>query len=260
MKKLLIAIPVLSTLLFSLTGCKKNEIKYGDFDVVDDSKALLKVNVASPYQTNPTMYIGLDGNRLSNPITSRTPFPGGGYNTGGGSTADYMALTPGKHAFKLAIPAKDPVKAGADSIVLFQTDITLESGRSQSLHICDTAANTQAIMVSDDRLAADSGTVKYNFVHLIPNVPAIDLYFGTTIVAANVPYKGNKTFSMALPAAVLAWTIRPAGDAVTSLATYPAASSTATVTNKRVYTVFASGFKGATDATRKPYVSFFLNW
>jgi hypothetical protein len=257
MKKLLIAIPVLSTLLSSMAGCKKNEIKYGDFDVVGPDKALLKVNVVSPYQTNPSMYIGLDGNRISNPITSRTPFPGGGYNTGGGSTADYMAFAPGKHAFKLAIPAKDPLKVGADSIVLFQTDITIEAGISQSLHVCDTAANTQVVIVVDDRVAPDSGTIKYNFVHLIPNVPAIDLYYGTTIVAANVPYKGNKSFSMALPASSLAWTIRPAGDAATSLATY---TSSSTIGNKRVYTVFASGFKGATDATRKPFVSFFLNW
>jgi Domain of unknown function (DUF4397) len=261
MKKRSITIPVISMLLLSMAGCDKNEIKYGDFDRVSTDQALLKVNVVTPYASNPFLYIALDGNRLSSPMTSRTPFPGGGYNTGGGSTADYMVLAPGKHAFSVAIPKKTVGQTGVDSIVLFQTEITLEAGKNQSLHISDTAANTVATLITDNVAKPDSGFARYNFVNLMPNVPAIDLYYDSTnLVAANVPYKGSKEFTMAIPAATLSWIIRPAGAAATKatiLAGYPSAS---TITNRRSYTVFASGFNGATDATRKPYVSFFLNW
>lgn len=254
MKRLFIKIPVLSAIVWSLTGCDKNEIKYGDFEVVDGSKALLKVNIVSPYRSNPSMYIGIDGQRVSSPITSRTPYPGGGYNTGGGSTADYMALAPGKHAFKMAIPN---VGQGTDSIVLYTTEINLQAGINQSLHVCDTGANTTSFLLTDDVAMPDSGFVKYNFVHLMPNVPALDLYFGTKLLASNVPYKGNFAFTMPTPTASAAWSIREAGTA-TNLASYTSASS---YTNRRVYTVFASGYAGlASTDTRRPFVSFYLNW
>lgn len=257
MKKLFITIPVLSAFICFLTGCDKNEIKYGDFDVVDGSNALLKVNMAIPYKTNPTMYIGIDGKRVSNPITSRTPFPGGGYNTGGGSTADYMVLAPGKHTVSVVIPKKAIGETGIDSISLFETEITLEAGKNQSLHISDTGSTTNAFLLADDVSMPDSGFVRYKFVHLMPNVAAIDLYYGTKVLATNVPYKGSFEFTMARPTASAAWSTKVAGTS-TTLASY---TSTSTYTNSRVYTVFASGYSGlASPDTRRPYVSFYLNW
>lgn len=244
----------LSALVCSLASCDKNEIKYGDFDVVDASKALLKVNIVSPYRSNPQIYIGIDGQRVSNPITSRTPFPGGGYNTGGGSTADYMALTPGKHEFKIAIPN---IGKDTDSIVLYTTEINLEAGKNQSLHVCDTGTNTTSFLLTDDVKMPDSGFVRYKFVHLMPNVAAIDLYYGTTKLATEIPYKGSFEFTMARPTASAAWTTKVAGTS-TTLATYTSAS---TYTNSRVYTAFASGYSGLTSTDpRRAFVSFFLNW
>jgi hypothetical protein len=262
MKKLSITIAAFSTLLVLAAGCDKNEIKYGDFERVSADQALLKINLATPYKSNPSMYIGIDGKRVSNPITSRTPFPGGGYNTGGGSTADYLALTPGKHTVSIAIPKKTPGETGVDSIALFQTEITIEAGKNQSLHIADTGTSTTAFLLTDDVTKADSGFVKYNFVNLMPNVPAIDLYYdSTTLVAGNVPYKGSKSFTMKLPATSLPWIIRAAGDPATKATIITSYASAATITNRRVYTVFASGYAGlASPDARRPFVAFFLNW
>lgn len=262
MKTLSITIAACSALLVLAAGCDKNEIKYGDFERVSADQALLKFNLATPYRSNPGMYIGIDGKRVSNPITSRTPFPGGGFNTGGGSTADYLALTPGKHTVSIVIPKKAPGETGVDSIPLFQTEITIEAGKNQSLHIADTGANTTAFLLTDDATKADSGFIKYNFVNLMPNEPALDLYYDSTnLVAANVPYKGNKTFTMPLPATSLPWIIRPAGAPATKATIIASYASASTLTNRRSYTVFASGYAGLISPdTRRPYVSFFLNW
>lgn len=244
---------VLTLFIGALSACEKNEIKYGDFDLVSPDQAQLKINNVSNYATNPSVYLAIDGKRVSNNITARTPFPGGGYNTGGGSTADYLTFAPGKHTFSLVIPQK--VNPSVDSVTLFTTEVTLNAAKRHSLHITDTATNTQALLLEDDGAKADSGFVKYKFVHLMPNVPAIDLYFGTNKVADNIAYKGSVEFTMPQPAVNAAWTIREAGVTATSLATYTSAS---TITNTRSYCVFALGYKGQADAARKPYVSFYL--
>ena len=257
MKKSII-LTISAAVLLAGMGCNKNEIKYGDFDDVTASQAQLKLNYVSAYASNPTVYLAIDGARVSNPLTARTPFPGGGFNTGGGSTADYLALVPGKHTLSVVIPKKG-TEAGTDSIALYNAEINIEAGKSQTAHITDTSSNTQLVMTTDDRTMPDTSTIRYQFVHLMPNVPAIDLYYGTTIVATNVLYKNTSVFTMPVPGTSLAWAIRPAGALPTStaLATY---TSTSTIVARRVITVFALGYSGATDAARKPYVSFLLNW
>src|SRR5215212_2388249 len=107
-----------AALLFC-AGCKKNEIKYGEFNNVTPDQALLKINFVSGYAANPAVQFVINNERVSNLITSRTPYPGGGYNTGGGSTPDYLALTPGNKEFKISIPKKG---TNTDSIVLFTTN------------------------------------------------------------------------------------------------------------------------------------------
>lgn len=261
MQKIFIAVAFISTLLIA-GGCDKNEIKYGEFDLVTPEQALLKVNFVSSYFSNPQINISLDGNRLSNPITSRTPFPGGGLNTGGGSTADYLALAPGSHTIKIAVPQKG---TGIDSLKLFEAPITIEAGKAQTLHITDTGANTSMVMFTDDRTRPDSGSIRYRFVNLMPNEPALDLYFGTTKVAENIQFKEGKEFTMNQPAASATWYIRPAGadPASKELALY---ASTSSIGNRRVYTVFALGYKEVvppppapnTDP-RRPYLSFLYN-
>lgn len=252
MKKISI---ILSLALLLLFGCTKNEIEYGEYELVDNSQSFLKINFASAYNANPSVQFTINGTRVSNLITARTPFPGGGYNTGGGSTPDYLAVKPGTLSFKVSIPQKN---TNIDSVVLFTKDINVSAGEYNTLHIADTAANTQSVLTPDSRVSPDSGFSKYRIINLMPNVAAIDLYYGTTVVASNIPYKGiSDYFTVAVPTTALTWAVRPAGAAssTTALATY---SSATTNTNGRSYTAFAMGYSGRTEASRKPYISFFL--
>jgi hypothetical protein len=248
----------ISVLLFSIaviTGCDKETGVIAETQPVTSDQALLKINYVSNYAANPGVQLKLNGIRVSDLITARTPFPGGGYNTGGGSTNDYLAVTPGNVALTVAIPKR---LTATDSIVLFNTSVTSEAGKNYSAHITDTAANTKLLVLEDDLTRPDTGSSRYRFVNLMPDVPAIDLYYGTTVVATNIRYlQSSPYFNLSRPTTSLAWTIRETGTSATStaLATYTSANTTV---NQRVYTAFASGFKRATDAPRKPYISFYL--
>jgi hypothetical protein len=256
MKKISIISLLAIALLF---GCTKNEIKYGEFELVDNSQSFLKINFASIYSANPGVQFTINGTRVSNLLTARTPFPGGGYNTGGGSTPDYLAVKPGALNFKVSIPQKN---TNIDSVVLFSTDINVTAGDYNTLHITDTAANTQSVLTSENRISPDSGYAKFRVINLMPNVPAIDLYYGTTLVASNVQYKQiTDYFTMAVPATALEWRLRPAGAASSStpIAVLVAANSAPTTLSGRSYTAFAMGYSGQTSTSvRRPFISFFL--
>jgi hypothetical protein len=243
-------------LTFAIAGCEKNVISYGDSTIVDASKALLKLNYSSLYAANPSVQISFNGARVTPLLAGRTPYPGGGYNTNGDSRPDYLAVTPGEISIKISIPQRG---TNVDSVVLYTTSVTVEAGKNYTAHITDTAAKTQTVLLTDEFARPDSNYAKFKFVNLMPNVPAVDLYYGTTLVAPNIAYKAaSNYFTLQVPASTLSWAVRPAGAAATTtaLAVYSSASTT---TNQRVYTVFAIGYAGATDAVRRPYVSFLLN-
>lgn len=243
-------------MLLCIFGCGKNEINYGDFAVLSPNQALLKVNYNIAYAANPGVQIKVNGERVSTLIQTRYPYPGGGYNTLGDSRADYLAVNPGPLVVSIAIPKKG---TNIDSVELFKTTMGTEAGKNYTLHVTDTAANIKSLVTNDDLVLPDSGFVKYRFVHLMPNVGALDLYNGTTLVKSNIPYLGASDYFI-LPTGGptgAAWSVRLTGTLPTStaIATY---SSSSVILNRRSYTVFATGYTGRTDAVRKPYLGFFL--
>ena len=247
-------------MLFS--SCKKNDIKYGEFDLVGANQALFKVNFLSQYKSAPSVVFIIDGKRVNNPITARTPFPGGGLNTGGGSTANYMVFNSGSYEFKVVVPSK---LTNLDSLELYKTNISLEAGKYQTLHITDTAASTYSTMVIDDLTRPDSGKVRYRFINLMPNSPELNLYYDSTLMAEKIAYKGSVEFfkPSGLTAATRGWWVRDAslGAAAPALVSYTtAASVNSSQLNQRVFTVFTSGYAGlpSTDG-RRPFLSFVFN-
>jgi len=248
--KILSAI-LLGGILFS--SCDKNEINYGEFEKVSDNQVMLKVNYNIAYTANPGVQIKINGERVSTVIQTRYPYPGGGYGTLGDSRPDYLVTNPGNSEVSISIPKKG---TNIDSVVLYKTSVAIEAGKAYTLHLTDTAANTSSFLALDDFTLPDSGFVKYKFVNLMPNVPAVDLYYGATLVSSNIAYlKESAYFTQPVPTGtVLGWSVRAAGG-TTNLATY---SSVSTVLNRRIYTVFATGYNGRTDAVRKPYLGFFL--
>ncbi|MEJ7913143.1 MAG: DUF4397 domain-containing protein [Chitinophagaceae bacterium] len=244
-------------LLFTSPGCSKDDSYKATYVTTNNTKALLKVNYLSAYATNPGVIISINQVRMSGVITSPTPFPGGGYNVNGSNFPDYLALVPGNVQMAFTVPNRG---TGIDSIRLFSTELQLQAGKNYTAHVTDTFVRTKVVLVEDDLTPAQPGTAKFKFLNLMPNVAAIDLYYGADLVMGNIPYLGvSPNFTVATPTAALPWTIRESGSSPTTaaLATY---SSSNTTLSRRVYTAFAIGYKGATDAVRKPAISFLINY
>lgn len=233
--------------LIGFISCDKNTLPV-PYEIVGSNQAKVKLNYESPYALNPGIHLKIDEQRISSVITYAYPFPGGGLNTGGGSQPDYLALTPGTHTISIAIPY---YLTNNDSLQLFSGSVSIPDGNYYTVHICDTAQNTQLVVVQNDVNSPDSGFSKYKFVNLIPNSPPLDLYFGGLLVANDIPYKGtSEMFTVSFPT-VSSWEIRLGTDAPTATAL---ASYKNTSPNQRVLTVFARGYLGVTDV-RKPNVS-----
>lgn len=242
--------------ILCILSCKKSEIYYGDFSILAADQALLKINYNIAFAANPGVQIKINGERVSTVIQTRYPYPGGGYGTLGDSRPDYLAVSPGSLLVSITIPKKG---SNIDSVELFKTTMVAEAGKNYTLHLTDTASNTKSVITNDDFALPDSGFVKYRFIHLMPNVGALDLYNGATLVKSNIDYL-SATDYFHLPTGTptgAAWSIRLTGSSPTSTA-IAAYSSANVILNRRSYTVFATGYSGKTDAVRKPYLAFFL--
>ncbi len=242
-------------LLIIFMGCEKHIDYLAKRDFLNDDNARLKINYMSLYALNPSVQLSLNGERVSGLILGRTPFPGGGYNTNGSNYADYLSVMPGTNTLKISIPKKS---TNVDSVVLFTTTLSVEGTKAYTAHVADTLTNTKVKLVEDSMGVAPVNLSKYRFLNLMPNVPSIDLYYGTTKVASAIPYLGySPYFYVDVPVTALAWTIREAGTLPTStaLATYTSAN---VHISTRVYSIFAVGYKGSAAANTKPYVSFNL--
>src|SRR6478735_6889841 len=142
MKLTKILLPVFVIGATLLVSCKKNIINsYVDATDVTSGDAQLKINFNSLYAANPNVYFRINGAKVSGSMTARSPFPGGGFNTGGDARADYLVLKPGELKVDVILPKKVAVPV-EDSIVLYTTKITTEAGKYYTLHTTDTAANT----------------------------------------------------------------------------------------------------------------------
>lgn len=257
MKNICFGLLVVFCLGALLYACKKNTLTTAPYDYVEGT-ALFKVNYASPYSRNPAVRIKVNGNIVSNGITYATPFPGGGLNTGGSSNADYLSISPGSDSVSLVIS-----KAGSDvdSIVLYKTTINVESSKYYTLHIADTAENTQSVLATDVSNKPDSGYSTYTFINLIPN-STVDFYFGTTKLASNIAYKQKTDTFNIVAGSVAQFFIKTAGTA-TNLNFYPVTTGTTyTIPNQRAFTAYARGYltyAGSTTDIRRPQLSFVYN-
>jgi hypothetical protein len=267
MKKISL-IPFLAiALVLVVAGCGKVLIDYGDVQKITDSQTLLKINYVSQYANNRSIFIKINDARVSGLITGRTPFPGGGYNTGGGNTSDFLQIPAGDVKISIVQPKK--INDGTDSIVLYSTTIQLAAGKNYVAHITDTLATSKTVVTEVNFARPDTLTSRLNFVNLMPNVPAIDLYYGTatasnqdsdSLLIANVAYlQPSPDFFLRTVGTNKTFKIRAAGAAKTS-ATVLASYNTSSVPNqRRSFTAFASGYSGkVAPSTQRPYISFFL--
>jgi hypothetical protein len=257
--------------LFSTTtkSCSESIQDFGAVDFVEGDKAIVKINMASMYPDDRFMVVKFNDVRITPRIQGRQPYPGGGYNTRGPSSSEYLLVDAGTVNVKICLPKK--VDDGKDSIVLYSGDINLKTEGRYTLHVTDTGANTRLIPVEEEFVLPDSAYASYRFINLMPNVESIDLYYGffsnaaasqtpaqDSLVAANIKY-GEISPSFTLHrGASKTFKVRPAGAPVTNesvLAFYGNAGSTL---NQRQYICYALGYQGQTTAAMRPYVSFML--
>ncbi|MDB5206389.1 MAG: hypothetical protein JWR72_1464 [Flavisolibacter sp.] len=254
MKKITISFLTIIFACVAFWSCKKNVLTVSPYEYTD-GLALLKINYSCPYFRNPGVQVKINGEKVSSLITYSTPYPGGGLNTGGNTYADYLSVKPGSNSVSLSIPK---IGSTEDSILLYKTDVTLTTNDYQTLHFTDTAASTQSVLTKDAANKPDSGFTQFTFVNLIPNSTPLDLYYGTTKVASNVPFKqATEPFLLPSGGTALSWTLRQAGGTATLGTAYTSASTTA---NQRVFTVYARGYVGpATTDIRSAKISFAYN-
>jgi hypothetical protein len=244
-----------------MVGCEKNKLHTSDYRPIEGTESQVKVVFMSPYRANPRYQINVNAQRVSNVLSAAgaspnpTPFPGGGLNTGGGSSADYLAVPAQQNTISIAIPK---FNTNVDSVQLATSSYNYEVGKKYSLYFTDTAANTTTVLVQDSLTRPDSGFVRYKFVNLLPDLPALDLYIGTVKVASNIPYKGvSPSFILPTNNASSTWAIRTVGG-TTNLATYASAS---TLSNQRVFTVIARGYNAISTSSdiRRRAISLIYN-
>jgi hypothetical protein len=255
-------LPVVAVIAFY--ACTKNtgitNQPYDAYGGLNGTNGQLKINLAFAYTVDySTILIKLNGNVVSNSLQTRTPFPGGGYNTRGSNFALYLSVPIGDNTVSVILPK---VGTTTDSIVLYTTKVTIPDSNPYTLHIADTAANTKSILVKNLIDPVDTAFCRYRFVNLVPNSP-IDLYLNGNLVKGNIAFlAATDTFRIPILAAfgtstTPTWTIRPAGASAssTAIATYASASSWQ---NQAVMTVYSMGYNGGTG-TRAPFVSFTLD-
>jgi len=258
MKKIFIISLLASIVVFSVSCYKdpKDRAYIAESSFLNSTNALLKVNYLSAYSANPLIQLSINNQRVSGLFGGRTPFPGGGYNTNGASFPDYLSIIPGPVAISIAIPKRG---TNVDSILLFTGNISVEATKNYTAHITDTLTKTKMVLIEDNLLFPPANSSKYRFLNMMPNVAAVDLYYGTNLMATNIPYLGSSPyFTMEVPVTPLAWFIRETGTLPTGTALATFLSSNTTL-NQKIYTAFALGYKGATAANTRPYISFLLN-
>ena len=236
---------------------------------VSSTQGQLKINLAFAYTVDyVTILIKLNGNVVSNSLQTRTPFPGGGFNTRGQNFALYLSVPVGSNTVSVVLPK---VGTSTDSVVLYTSTVNIPDNGTYTMHICDTLVNattnnTTNVLVKNIINDMDTGWCRFKFINLITKTPAVDLYLNGVLVKSNLAYlKPTDTFSVRtgvnapgyVSGNTTTWAIRPAGALATStaLATYASAN---TLQSQMVMTIFSMGYSGATG-TRLPFVAFTLD-
>lgn len=246
MKRFLSIIPIAVLVVTVIYSCKKNSFNITE-RIKPEGKALVKIGMFNAYTTTPPIRVSVNGTIISSELVHPTAFPGGGLNMLGSSNADYLQVDPGTTKFEFFIMnAGTPIPASKT----FEISHSLEAGKRSTLYITDTLQNTSAVLVNDDTDTPDSGLVRFKFVNLIPNVPALDVYKGlnattATLLIGNIAYKGVSDY-VNIPSGTDSFFVRPAGSPIT---TVPVARRSFNLLNQRIYTLLSRGYNGILPVT-----------
>ncbi len=252
------ALIIISVIAF-LFGCNKNKV-VTELDTTSVSgNTNLKIVHTSAYAVNTPVQLKVNDIRISSNISYCTPFPGGGLNTGGSNMPWYLSLNAGTSKISMSFP-----KAGTntDSIPLFSGNLAdLLANTYYTTYIVDTGSNTKQYKINENTILPAEGTSRFKFIHLMPNLPAVDLYWGSIKVADNIAYGAMSKDFVLNRSDTAHWFLRVAGASPlsTPITIYPAGNlAPQTVPNRRLFTVFSRGYLGSTG-NRLPNISLLYN-
>lgn len=248
---------VLLIMLFSamMLSCEKNT--FGTTERSSpEGKAQIKFGFFSMYPISTSLTVYQNDSKLTASVASPYGYPGGGFNTGGNSYADYLAIDPGNVKFDVAVvyPNINFVQRK-----VYNTTYTLTANSKYIMLVSDTSEFTTSVLLEDKFPAAlDSGYALFRIVNLIPNSGDLDFYKNDSLIATRVSYKKVADL-VRLPASLAdTFAIRPSGSPGGYASTATAYYRLSTNTNKRIYTMVARGYLGAT-IPRNPTISFIIN-
>lgn len=135
----------------------------------------------------------------------------------------------------------------AESNQLFTTSIQLVEDKHYTFFVTDTISKIEGVLLRDSTRYAGKDSIRIRFANMSPDIPAVDFYFqgNATPIATNISYKTAGNF----------FSIPDMEDAVievrtTGNSTVLATSDKMDLHHQNIYTVWCSGFKGATDNAR----------
>lgn len=253
--KNIILIALIATCLVGFMSCRKNTFAKTD-RTYPEGKALVKFGLFSMYPTSTSLTIYQNDIKLSSAIASPYGYPGGGYNTGGNTYADYLAINPGNIKFDFAVvyPNINYIQG-----IVHNTTYDLAANSRYTILVADTAASTTSVLLKDDfPTDIDSGYAWFRISNLIPNSGSLDFYKNDSLIASNLAYKASSAL-IKLPASLAdSFAIRPAGTPGGYAKNATAYYRLATNTNKRIFTMVSRGYIGAATP-RNPTISLILN-
>lgn len=183
-------------------------------------KALVKVVHASP--DAPGVDLLLDNVKTG----SNLVFPN---NTG------YLPVNSGTRNVKVNV-------AGTSTTVI-QADLPLMTNKNYSVFAVNKVANLEPLVLEDDLRSPASGKSHVRFIHLSPDAPAVDITLTDgTVLFSNYIFKRASSFTP-LDAGTYNLQVRLAGTSTVVL-NLPGI----TLTNGKIYTVFAKGLVNGTGA------------
>lgn len=157
--------------------------------------------------------------------------------------------------YNTVVPYTD-VKAGAAAFsftkkdgteVLAKISGTIKASSSYTLLVGDKSPKTSLILVEDDLSAPATDQAKVRFVNLSPDAGVLDLYVAgkTDTGLSKKAFKEVSAFINVSPAAELKFEVKENGktEVLATLEKYK-------VEKGRIYTIWVSGVKGTTDATK----------
>lgn len=246
---------IIGMALVQISACKKNT--YTETERTSpDGKALIKFGLFSMYTVSTPLTIYRNDIKLSAAIASPYGYPGGGFNTGGNSYADYLGIDPGSIKFDIAsvYPNTNYVQRQ-----IFDTTYSLAADKKYTILVADTLASTTSVLLEDNfPVNLDSGYAFFRITNLIPNSGSLDFYKNDSLIARNVAYKAT-TDLIRLPASLAdSFAIRPAGSPGGPASAATVFYRLATNTNKRIYTMVSRGYLSA-STPRNPTISLIIN-